>query len=177
MMPPLLRFVGALFRHWVSLMTGGIIALALVLYERITGKEVPLSAYWAVATFTVVAASFLAWREEYLGHEQVKKQLDDREMRRTIRIELGNLMSEGQELVQGYDRGQRPTAEQADNWAERVEHYLREVDQSLVARFRDQSSDDGQVRMGPREESRRWTFLRLRVANLGTFITELARSR
>src|SRR5436305_71328 len=43
-MPPSLpvmigRFVKALFGHWVSLMTGGSIALALVLYERIAGAE------------------------------------------------------------------------------------------------------------------------------------------
>jgi hypothetical protein len=175
------RFICAVFRHWVSLMTGGAIALGLVLYERIRGAEVALSIYWAIAAFTVVAATFMAWREEYVGRDAVQKQLntlnkvlDDKEKRRTIRLELANLMSEGQVLERGFDRGQRPTEEQAQQWATSVEQYLREaLDESFVVRFRDQSSDDGLVRVGPPAESRRWTFLRLRVANLDRFIKEL----
>ena len=82
-------------------MTGGILALALVLYERITGADVPLSVYWATAAFTVFASTFLAWRDEYLGREQAEKQLHDREKRRTIRTELAKLMSDGQALLKG----------------------------------------------------------------------------
>ena len=169
------RFICAVFRHWVSLMTGGAIVLALVLYERITGTEVALSIYWAIAAFTVLAATFMAWRDEHVGRETVQKQLDDREKRRAIRLELANLMSEGQVLVQSFGslRG-RPTEEQAQQWAERVEQYLRAaLDESFVVRFRDQSSDDGLKRVGSPAESRRWTFLRLRVANLDKFIREL----
>src|SRR5438552_4008429 len=121
----ILRFVGAVFGQWVSLMTGGAIALALVLYERATGAEVALSSYWGIAAFTVLAATFMAWRDEYVGRETVQKQLDDREKRRTTRLELANLMSEGQTLEQGYDLGRRPTEEQAQQWATRVEQYLR----------------------------------------------------
>jgi hypothetical protein len=170
----ILRFVGAVFGHWVSLMTGGAIALALVLYERITGGEVALSIYWAIAAFTVLAATFMAWRDEYVARDAAQKRLDEREKRRTVRLELARLMSEGQALEQGYDRGRRPTEEQAQQWATRVEQYLgMALDESFVVRFRDQSSDDGLTRMGPATESRRWTFLRLRVANLDRFIREL----
>jgi hypothetical protein len=175
------RFIGAVIAHWVSLMTGGAIALALVLYERTSGTEVALSVYWAIAAFTVVAATFFAWRDEYVDRDTVQKQLDslknqfdDREKRRKARLELANLMSEGQALEQGYDRGLRPSEEEAQQWATRVEQYLRAaLDDTFVIRFRDQSSDDGLVRVGPTAESRRWTFLRLRVANLDKFIKEL----
>jgi len=120
MMPHTWRFICAVAGHWVSLMTGGILALALVLYERITGADVPLSVYWAIAAFTVFAWTFLAWRDEYLGREQAEKQLHDREKRRTIRTELAKLMSDGQALLKGYDTSQRPAPQQVDQWASRV---------------------------------------------------------
>jgi hypothetical protein len=148
-MPNLLDHLAAPgFGHWVSLMTGGAIALALVLYERITGADVAPSIYWAIAAFTVLAATFKAWQEEYVGRqtvqEQVNQGLNDREKRLTIRVELAKLMSEGQALEQGYDSGRRPTEEQAKQWAARVEQYLRTtLDDSFVVRFQDQSSDDG----------------------------------
>jgi hypothetical protein len=83
-------------------------------------------------------------------------------------------MSDGQTLADGYDKAQRPTEQQVLQWADSVEGYLRaNLDESFVARFRDQSSDDGLYRVGPPAESRRWTFLRWRVANLGKFIEEL----
>jgi hypothetical protein len=168
------RFICAVVKHWVSLMTGGILALALVLYERTTGADVPLSVYWVIAAFTVVAATFLAWWDEYLGRERAAKQLDDRESRRRIRTELATLMSDGQTLVDRYDKAQRPTEQEVLQWADSVERYLRaNLDESFVPRFRDQSVDDGLYRVGPAAESKRWTFLRWRVANLGKFIEEL----
>jgi hypothetical protein len=174
-MPHTWHFICAVAGHWVSLMTGGIIALALVLYERISGAEVLLSIYWAIAAFTVFAATFLAWRDEYLGRERAEKQIKDREKRRTIRVELAKLMSEGQELERGYDKQQRPTGEEVNQWADRVEQYLRAaLDEAFVVRFRDQSFDDGLMLSGISGfESRRWTFVRCRVANLGKFIQEL----
>jgi len=100
------RFVCAVGGHWVSLMTGGLIALALVLYERNAGNEVALPVYWAIAAFTVLAATFLAWRDQYQSREQAErereqaeKQLDKRETRHRIRSELANLMTAGQTLV------------------------------------------------------------------------------
>ena len=169
------RFFWAVVRHWVSLMTGGAIALALLLYERITSAEVALSIYWAIAAFTVLAATFMAWRDEHGVRETLQKQLDDRKKRRETRLELAKLMSGGQALEQAFvSLKGRPTEEQVQQWALSVEQYLRAaLDESFLIRFRDQSSDDGLARSGPPAESRRWTFVRLRVANLDKFIKEL----
>jgi len=60
-----LREVG---KHWVTLMSGGFITVALGLLERLSGKAVPLWVYGCVLVFFVFLACYLAWRDERQKH-------------------------------------------------------------------------------------------------------------
>jgi hypothetical protein len=57
-------FLKAVGKHWVTLMGGGIGVVALGLFERFSGKIIPLWAYISILVFFVFVASYLAWRDE-----------------------------------------------------------------------------------------------------------------
>ena len=59
-----LRFVGALVRHWFSLAGGAVVAVALLVWQQFGGPTIPAS---IVATFLglgVLVAAFFAWEDE-----------------------------------------------------------------------------------------------------------------
>ena len=77
-------------------------------------------------------------------------------------------MSDGQALEQGYDEGKRPTTAQANEWATRVENYLRtHLDERFVVR-RDRPSDNGLTRAVGRHGSGRTRISYPLLANAPT---------
>lgn len=59
------NYVCALCREWIALLSGGLITVALGLWERYQGKSVPGGTYGFVIGLCLFVASFLAWRKEY----------------------------------------------------------------------------------------------------------------
>ena len=64
-------FIRAVLRHWLALMGGGAIMVALGLFERFSGKNVPLWVYVCVLVFFVFFACYLAWRDERKAVTQI----------------------------------------------------------------------------------------------------------
>jgi hypothetical protein len=56
-------FIRAVSRHWLTLMGGGAITVALGVFERFSGKNVPLWVYVSILIFFVFFACYLAWRD------------------------------------------------------------------------------------------------------------------
>jgi hypothetical protein len=79
-----LAFLRAVGSHWTTLMSGGIITVALGLFERLSGKNVPLWLYIAVLIFFAFLACFLAWRDSQkeqvslVGNKRRKEILAER---------------------------------------------------------------------------------------------------
>lgn len=59
----ILIFLRAVCRHWVALLSGGLITVALGLLERLSGRNIPLWTYGCVLTFFAFSACYLAWRD------------------------------------------------------------------------------------------------------------------
>ena len=58
-------FLRAVKEHWLTLMSGGVITVALGIVERLSGKNVPLWAYAIIVLAFVVLACYLAFRDEH----------------------------------------------------------------------------------------------------------------
>lgn len=58
-------FFRAVQKHWLTLMSGGVITVALGIIERLSGKNVPLWAYAIIVLSFVVLACYLAFRDEH----------------------------------------------------------------------------------------------------------------
>ena len=58
-------FLRAVKEHWLTLMSGGVITVALGIIERLSGKNVPLWAYAIIVLAFVVLACYLAFRDEH----------------------------------------------------------------------------------------------------------------
>lgn len=59
-------FIRAIINHWLVLMSGGIITVALGVFERFSGRNIPLWGYVTILASFVFLASFLAWREKVM---------------------------------------------------------------------------------------------------------------
>lgn len=57
-------FLWAVKDHWITLMSGGFITVALALYERWSRASVPTWIYVAILVFFALWACYLAWRDE-----------------------------------------------------------------------------------------------------------------
>lgn len=58
-------FFRAVKEHWLTLMSGGVVTVALGIIERLSGKNVPLWAYAIIVLSFVVLACYLAFRDEH----------------------------------------------------------------------------------------------------------------
>src|SRR5438034_11806072 len=57
-------YAKALLKHWIGLVTGAAVSLALLVYGVFEKKELEPWQFLAIAGAGVVVAGFLAWREE-----------------------------------------------------------------------------------------------------------------
>jgi len=81
--PDFRGFMRAVGKHWVALMSGGLITVALGLFERFSGKSVPLWAYAAVIVFFAFLACYLAWKDTLVKAEVRIAELTDKVTRLT----------------------------------------------------------------------------------------------
>lgn len=59
----ILTFIHAVIHRWVVLMSGGIVTVALGIFERVSGRNIPLWAYVCVLIAFAFSACYLAWRD------------------------------------------------------------------------------------------------------------------
>ena len=74
-MDALKLFARAIFSHWLTLMSGGIIIVAVGVYERATGANVSWSIYLTLICVLIVISSFLAWRDKSREVDELKQEL------------------------------------------------------------------------------------------------------
>lgn len=58
------EYLKALSKHWLSLVTGAVASLALLLWGVFEGTELPRRAFWVAAVAGVFLSAFFAWRDE-----------------------------------------------------------------------------------------------------------------
>jgi len=81
-MGPVANFTGflhAIAKHWVALMSGGAAVVILGLFERFSGKDVPLWAYAFVTIGFVIIAAYLTWRDAVQKNVELLQRLADDE--------------------------------------------------------------------------------------------------
>ena len=59
-------FFREVFKRWVELVTGGVIAFAWLIYCQLTGKSLSMTVFCWILVVTLLFAVFGAWREQYL---------------------------------------------------------------------------------------------------------------
>ena len=61
-------FIQAVGSHWTTLMSGGVVTVALGVFERFSGRNVPLWVYGLVLVLFALMACYLAWRDSQKEH-------------------------------------------------------------------------------------------------------------
>jgi hypothetical protein len=158
-------FAGTLFA-----VINGLIAIAIALLPvRRSVYKLRLGAAALVLGALAVGAAFYA---KYHAYIQVERQQSDRA---EIRNRLTNFIVEGRSLLgQIKDSNRDLPAAAADQWAQRVEIYLREkLGERYLARFRKEAGemygDDANV---PTPRLAYWRAVRNRIVNLETIGAE-----
>lgn len=64
----------AVWRHWIGLLTGGVLMFMLGFLQN-TGHKIPPTAYWLVALGTLFFAFFKAWRDEHRAKQEALNKL------------------------------------------------------------------------------------------------------
>jgi glucose-6-phosphate-specific signal transduction histidine kinase len=65
-------FVGNVVAHWLSLLTGGIIAFAMLFYERYSKKSISWRRFRAIMALAVSLSCFQAWSDVHRNSEVLK---------------------------------------------------------------------------------------------------------
>ncbi len=177
------RFIGSVVRRISAYVTGGIIAAAVVVYERLVGRNVSWGAIrFGLAAFLIVAV-YLTWLAEHRRVQELEAEKLVTRARAKRREILARFMIRGQELAQRLARGHGPTEtvdmddiENVEEWGSDVELYLHEAyGMAHVARFeQDAFFPRGIVSPGNIGQWRAdWErAVQGRCANLETFIRE-----
>lgn len=66
--PTVKGFLRAIIGHWITLIGGGVITGCLGLFERLSGKNIPVWAYVCILAVFVVMAAYMAWRDSVNKH-------------------------------------------------------------------------------------------------------------
>lgn len=93
------EFSKAVVRHWIAGVTGGILAVAIMLSGTFHPVRQELIAAALVGYFAV--ATFMAWREQFHKASRLARPLD-------IRIRLDELASRGEHLLNSWLKGRHP---------------------------------------------------------------------
>jgi hypothetical protein len=149
-------FAQAVGHHWITLMGGGVITVAVGVFERVSGKNVPLWVYGCILVFFAFLACYLAWRDErrareeqFTTYQSEKSRQDDlirklenqesqKARRRHLRERLGELLIEGDQISWGMVSQRSGVHSQHIQWITKVKEFLSnepEFDNSHLARF------------------------------------------
>jgi hypothetical protein len=85
-------FIRAVGRHWTTLMSGGVVTVALGILERFSGKNVPLLVYGFILVLFALMACYLAWRDSQKDRATLPDT--DRKRREMIAERLAQLIKE-----------------------------------------------------------------------------------
>jgi hypothetical protein len=75
------RFVRSVGSHWGALKTGGIVWAVLLVYTFSTKHDVPPFGFWGVTALAIVAAVFLAWKDQWDERERLALRVVELEKR------------------------------------------------------------------------------------------------
>ena len=81
--PSLPNFIRAVLSHWVGLMSGGVIVVAVGVWERLAGRNVPLHVYLILVLLFIILACFLAWKD---AHNEMRVRQAEAEKEQAILI-------------------------------------------------------------------------------------------
>jgi hypothetical protein len=81
-MDELKLFARAIFSHWLTLMSGGVIIVAVGIFERVTSRNVSWSIYVTLICVLIVVSSFLAWRDKH--NELLDKSLEANSLKQEL---------------------------------------------------------------------------------------------
>jgi hypothetical protein len=77
-MPKPLLFVGAVFRRWMLLVTGGVVSLGGIFWAQLgpvsKSNSIPRWVFWSVAAICLFLAFYLAWRDEHVARLKAESQ-------------------------------------------------------------------------------------------------------
>src|SRR5262249_44488061 len=59
-----IQFLKSVVVRWFNVFAGAFVTAVWTIYERITGKPLPIMAFWSLIGFCALLATFLAWREQ-----------------------------------------------------------------------------------------------------------------
>jgi hypothetical protein len=148
----------------------GLLALAIALLPARRSVQRLRVGVLAVVLGVVALGTTLVAR--YTVYVQDERQLSDR---RAVRERLEALLSDGRAILVQIADPQQPLPNlQADEWAQRVEIYLRErLGEIYVARFRREANEMYGDAAVPAAKLAYWRAVRNRLVNLETTIAEL----
>lgn len=148
----------------------GLLALAVALLP--TRRSVLRLRVGALAVVLGVAALGTTLVARYTAYVQDERQLSDR---RAVRERLEALLSDGRAILAQIADPQTPLPNlQADEWAQRVEIYLRErLGEIYVLRFRRDANEMYGDAAVPASRLAYWRAVRNRLINLEATIAEL----
>ena len=82
------RFLQDVGSHWVELMSGGLVTVALGFIERLSGRNFPLYVYLCVVFFFILLACFRAWRDAQKRMLEGQRELEVERANPEIRGEI-----------------------------------------------------------------------------------------
>lgn len=140
----LFLFIGEVFTHWVSLMSG-LASVLIAVWLDIEGKPALASyAFRSIAVLCVVCACFLAWRDKHVEASAAGEKLAKSADRVRVREQLAAYYSAGMDLMERLKAPTTPekrtTETEVKDWRAEIDHFLGTrpppLDGSHAARFK-----------------------------------------
>jgi hypothetical protein len=74
----IIRFLKSVIVRWFSAFAGTFVMAVWAIYQQVTGKPLPMAAFWLLVGICVLFAGFLAWRDEYKKAKQLEERMKSR---------------------------------------------------------------------------------------------------
>lgn len=130
-------------------MSGGIVTVAIGVFERFSGRNISLWIYAVVLVIFAFWACYLAWRDERIKVGNLRERFEneiaelkgrktEKERRKYLRERLGEFLAEGNNIRWGLRTQNLQSHREFDPWLKRVKLFLvqeAEFDHSHVVRF------------------------------------------
>lgn len=122
-----LAFIGAVWRHWLTLMSGGLITVALGIFNYLSPWPVPKWLYGVIIVLFVVMGCYLAWRDAQTAVTQVTL---NEQKRQFLAGRLQSLLNEAGTVEYGFvplasDEGMEKIS-RSMAYTERVKNFIKQ---------------------------------------------------
>lgn len=64
------NFVRSLWNEWKVLLTGGTLIAGIFIWSALVPRPLPRQTNWVILGFTLILASFFAWRKEWIRNQR-----------------------------------------------------------------------------------------------------------